>query len=94
MKHRKLTHPGIVFNEDVLKPLGIAIAEASKALGVNDKTLTELLNENSSLSPDMAVRIGKATNTTSESWMNMQTKLDLWYVDQQNITIFALTTSN
>ena len=32
----------------------------------------------------MAIRIGKATNTSPESWLNMQTKLDLWKADKKN----------
>jgi len=31
----------------------------------------------------MAIRIGKATNTTPESWLFMQAKLDLWYANQR-----------
>jgi addiction module HigA family antidote len=30
------------------------------------------------MSPEMAVRVGKATNTSAESWLYMQMKYDLW----------------
>lgn len=83
MKTRKPVHPGIVFLEDVLKPLDISITDAAKKLGVTRKALSEFVNERTSLSADMALRIGKATKTTPESWMNMQTKLTL-YIAQQN----------
>jgi antitoxin HigA-1 len=75
---RKPTHPGEVLLEDVIKPLGITITEAAKNLGVTRKTLSELVNLKSSLSPEMALRISEATKTSPESWLNMQTKLDLW----------------
>jgi len=75
---RKPTHPGEVLLEDVIKPLGLSIAEAAKDLGVSRKALYEFINGKSSLSPQMAVRIGEATNTSPESWLNMQLKLDLW----------------
>jgi len=75
---RKPTHPGEVLLEDVIKPLGLSIAEAAKDLGVSRKALYELINGKTSLSPQMAVRIGEATNTSPESWLNMQLKLDLW----------------
>jgi len=74
----KTTHPGCVFNEDVLKPLGLSVTEGAKLLGVTRKTLSEFINEKSALSPEMAIRIATATNTTPESWMNMQKKLNLW----------------
>ena len=75
---RKPTHPGEVLLEDIIKPLGITITEAAKDLGVNQKTLSDLVNCKCPLSPEMAIRISQATNTSPESWMNMQTKLDLW----------------
>ncbi len=75
---RKPTHPGTVFLEDVMKPLNLSVTETARMLGVSRKTLSEFINEKSSLSPDMALRISKATNTSVESWMNMQQKLTLW----------------
>lgn len=88
---RKPTHPGEVLLEDVIKPLGLSIAEAAKDLGVSRKALYELISGKSSLSPQMAVRIGEATNTSPESWLGMQTKLDLWKAMKDkpaNITSF------
>lgn len=84
---RKPTHPGCVIKEDVLIPLGISISEAAIDLGVSRKALSELLNEKTSLSTDMAVRIAKATNTTPESWLNMQTKLDIWNSEKKDFKV-------
>jgi len=46
-----------------------------------------LLNGKASLSPQMAVRISKATNTTPESWLAMQSKLDLWHAQQRSLKV-------
>jgi len=78
MQRRKPTHPGEVLWEDVIKPLGITITEAAQDLGISRKTLSELIHGKCGLTPEMAVRIAKATNTSPESWLAMQTKLDLW----------------
>ena len=78
MTTRKPTHPGEVLREDVIKPLGLTVTQAARDLGVSRKTLSELINQKAALSPEMALRIAKATNTSPESWLNMQTKLDLW----------------
>ena len=43
------------------------------------------VNGKSNLTPEMAVRIAKATNTSPESWINMQIKLDLWEIEQNKI---------
>lgn len=80
-----------VLLEDVIKPLGITITEAAQKLGVTRKTLSELVNQRSSLSPEMALRISEATNTSPEGWLNMQTKLDLWKAMQnkpENVSEF------
>lgn len=86
---RKPTHPGEVLREDVMKPLSLTVTEAAKRLGVTRKTLSELLNGKASLSPEMAVRISKATRTTSESWLYMQAKLDLWNAEQKPTKVEA-----
>lgn len=91
MISRKPTHPGDVLLEDVIKLLGLSITEAAHRLGVTRKTLSEFVNEKSSLSPQMALRIAEATKTSPESWLNMQTKLDLWLALQKkpkNVSAF------
>lgn len=84
---RKPTHPGTVLKYDIIEPLGLTITEAAKDLGITRKTLSEFVNEKSSLSPEMAIRIAKATNTTAESWMNMQMKLDIWKAEQKETKV-------
>ena len=89
---RKPTHPGEVLLEDVIKPLGLTVTEAAKNLGVSRKTLSELVNQKAALSPEMALRIAKATNTSPESWLNMQMKLNLWNALQhepENVSEFS-----
>jgi addiction module HigA family antidote len=81
---RKPVHPGNLFKEEVLIPLGLTVTLAAAGLGVSRKALSEFLNGHSSLSPEMAIRIGKATKTSPESWLNMQTKLNLWKVEKKN----------
>jgi antitoxin HigA-1 len=84
---RKPTHPGEILKEDVIKPLGLTVTEAAKRLGVTRKTLSALLNCKASLSPEMAIKIAKATETSPESWFNMQSKLDLWKASQHNYKV-------
>jgi addiction module HigA family antidote len=84
---RRPTHPGRVLKYDVLEPMNITVTAAAKMLRVSRKTVSELINERIALSPDMAVRISIATNTTPEGWMNMQTKLDLWLASQKSMKV-------
>ena len=84
-KIRKPVHPGEVFLQDVLIPLGISITSAARMMGVTRKALSELVNEKTSCSPQMAIRIAKVTCTSAESWLVMQAKLDLWKASQEKI---------
>ncbi|MBR2676452.1 MAG: HigA family addiction module antidote protein [Solobacterium sp.] len=90
---RKPTHPGVVFREDVMKPLNMNITQTAKMLGVSRKTLSEFINGKAALSPEMALRIAAATKTSAESWMNMQQKLTLYNArkhEPKNVTVFPV----
>ena len=78
MIKRKPTHPGEFVQEDILKELGLSQGQLAKVLGVSRKTINELVNQKRGLSPDMALRIGKFTNTNPKTWMNLQVSWDLW----------------
>jgi len=87
---RKPTHPGTVLWSDVIEPLGLTVTEAAKRLRVTRKTLSAVINGRASISPNMAVRIAKATHTSPESWLTMQTRLDLWNAEQKGLEVEAL----
>lgn len=71
-------HPGEIIRELCLEPLGLSVTAAAKALRVSRKTLSELLNGHSGVSPEMALRLAKAFDTTPESWLTQQMLYDLW----------------
>jgi len=53
-------HPGEIIRELCLEPLGITITEAAKGLGVSRKTLSAIINGRAGITPEMAIRLGKA----------------------------------
>jgi addiction module HigA family antidote len=75
-------HPGEVIRELCIKPLGVSVTEAAKALGVSRKALSELLNGHTGISPEMAVRLSIAFDTTPESWLTQQMRYDIWQLKQ------------
>jgi len=75
-------HPGEVIKELCLEPLGISVTAAAKGLGVSRKTLSALLNGRAGVSPEMAIRLSIAFDTSAESWLNQQTQYDLWLAEQ------------
>jgi len=81
-KHKGLRrYPGEVIRELCL-PLNLSITEAGKALGVIRKTLSAILNERAGISPEMAIRLSIAFDTTAESRLNQQTQYDLRNAEQ------------
>ena len=71
-------HPGEVIRGLCLEPLKISVTDAAEALGVARKTLSAILNGRAGISPEMALRLSIAFNTSPESWMNQQIQYDLW----------------
>jgi addiction module HigA family antidote len=71
-------HPGEVLRELCIEPLGLSVTEAAEGLGVSRKTLSAVLNGRAGISPEMALRLSIAFDTTAESWLNQQTQFDLW----------------
>ena len=83
MKMHNPPHPGEVLRELCFEPLGISVTDAAKAIGVSRKTLSSILNGRSGISPEMAIRLGKALDTSPESWLTQQLQYDLWKAEQK-----------
>ena len=83
MKMHNPPHPGEVLQELCLKPVSLTVTKAAQALGVSRKTLSAILNGRAGISPEMAVRLSIAFNTSAESWLNQQIQYDLWRVEKK-----------
>lgn len=86
-------HPGEIIKELCLEPLGLTVTRAAEALGVSRKTLSAILNGHAGISPEMAIRLSMAFDTSAESWLNQQTQYDLW-VARQNQQVFKRLLEN
>jgi addiction module HigA family antidote len=53
-------NPGTFIRDEILEELGLSVSEAADALGVRRATLSDLMNGNAALWPEMALRIEKA----------------------------------
>ena len=83
MKMHNPPHPGEVLRELCLEPLNLTVTEAARALGVTRKTLSSILNGRAGISPEMAIRLSIAFNTSAESWLNQQLQYDLWHAERR-----------
>lgn len=79
---REPTHPGAVLREDVLPALGVSISAAARELGVARQTLHRLLQETTSVTPEMAVRLGKYCGNGPDIWLRLQGAYDLWHAER------------
>ncbi len=75
-------HPGEVLRELCLDPLGLTVTAAAEALGVSRKTLSAVINGKAGISPEMAIRLSIAFDTSAESWLNQQSQYELWHAEQ------------
>ena len=74
-------HPGLVLREWI--PESMSITTAASELKVSRITLSKILNGNSNISADMALRLSLWLGTSAEFWLNMQVKYDLWHATQK-----------
>lgn len=77
-------HPGEVLHIAFLEPLGLSVAEGAKVLGVSKRALLNLVNGDSSMSVDLAIRLAKAfSGPTSETWLRLQSNYDIAQVRER-----------
>ena len=77
------THPGAFLREIVLPAIGASKVEIAAALGISRQSLYDILAEKQPVTPAMAVRLGKVLDTSSASWLRMQTAYDLWHAERE-----------
>lgn len=70
-------HPGLTVRIDCVETFDLTVTEAAKMLGVSRQALNNLVNERSSISWEMAIRLSKVFGATPESWLRLQHAYDL-----------------
>lgn len=84
MRMHEPPHPGSIIREDVLPELKLTVKTAAEQIGVDRVTLSRLINEHASISPDMAIKLEAWFDKLgykggrAESWIGLQGKYDLW----------------
>ena len=77
-------HPGDFIRTEILDALGLTVARAADILGVRRATLSDLVNGNASLSPEMALRIEKAFDVSMDTLLRMQAWYDTYTMRQRS----------
>ena len=77
MRTKNPVHPGRIVRYDCLESLGLTVTAGAKVLDVSRQTLNNVVNEQTGISAEMAIRLSKAFGSTAETWLAMQMAFDL-----------------
>jgi addiction module HigA family antidote len=70
-------HPGEVLREEFLVPLSLSAYALAKAVHVPRTRIERLVREETPVTADTALRLGRYFGTTARFWLNLQTAHDL-----------------
>lgn len=71
-------HPGELLREEVFPAMGMSVAEAARGMRISRQMLHGILAEKRSVTPEMALRLGKLIGNGPGLWLRMQQDYDLW----------------
>ena len=75
---RKPIHPGGILRRECMKPLGMSVTSFAAHLGISRKTLSKIINERGSVTPNIALRLARAFPPSAKIWLSLQMDYDLW----------------
>ncbi len=76
MPMKKPAHPGRMIKHSI-EASGLNVTDAAKRLDITRQTLSRVINERTAVSPEMAIRVSKAFDSTPEHWLKIQMAYDL-----------------
>ena len=88
MRERKRppVHPGRIIKSHHLIPLSMSVSDLADLMKVSRKTASKIVNERGPVTPDMALRLSRAFNTTPQLWLGLQLEYDLWHAARNSRT--------
>jgi addiction module HigA family antidote len=83
MKMHNPPHPGEFIQEIFIEPYHLSLRMVAAKLKVSTSTLSRLVNGQSNITSDMALRLSKTLGRSPESWLIMQNNYDLWQAQKR-----------
>ena len=77
------TTPGEILKEEFLIPLGLTQKELAEHIGVDIKVINRLVNNKTSVSPELAWKLASTFETSPQFWLNAQYAVDLYLAYQE-----------
>ncbi|MFQ3168322.1 MAG: addiction module HigA family antidote [Limisphaerales bacterium] len=85
MKKPKLSHPGRLLLREFIKPLGLTQYRVAKDAGIAHSSMTALVKGQRAITVETAMRLGLYFGTTSEFWLNLQSRYDLRRAEEERL---------
>lgn len=76
-------HPGSILKEDIFIPARLSLRDAAELLQVSRLTISKIVNQKGSITPNIAIRISKAFGGKADFWLRMQRGYDLRKAEQE-----------
>lgn len=70
-------HPGEVLREEFLRPMQLSALKLARICGVPRTRVERIANEQTGITADTALRLGRALGTSPQLWLNLQNEFDL-----------------
>jgi len=81
-RNRMPTHPGSILREITFPALKVTVSQAARDMSVSRQSLHKILAGERTITPEMAVRLGKFCGNGPGLWLRMQLAHDLWSAEQ------------
>ena len=81
-RKREPTSPGEILREEFLVPLGMTQKELADHIDCDVKVINRLVNGRTSVSAEMALKLGATFRTSPEFWLNAQKAVDLFRAER------------
>ncbi len=81
--NRPPTHPGEMLLTEFLEPLGLTQKHLADSIHVPYQRINEIVNGRRGVTPSTALRLAKFFGVSSDFWLNLQLRWDLYHVQKQ-----------
>lgn len=80
---RKPTSPGEILREEFLSPMKLTQKQLADRIGCDLKVINRIVNEQTSITVPIAIKLAAVFNTSPEFWLNAQRALDLFKASKE-----------
>lgn len=85
---RRPSHPGALIRNLVLPETRMSVSELAKRCGVARNTMSKVVNERGDVTEDLAIRLSRVLGSSPQFWLSMQSKRNVWDLEQKNKRIY------